>query len=144
MKKKNKEAKRTIKYLLQKNEMFSNKIIQIDKHLNILSMNPDYVIARFSRLGLINPEEELTDLDKAMLLDNLISMCDCDNKNYNYHIEDEFIRIGFKTDQFETGHCHNKWGSLMSDDYFGFGNEPTSLYDDYVDETNDLKHNRKK
>ena len=141
--KKKKAPKRTIEMLLQKNQLLNDEIVEINKHLNILSTNPDYIIARFTRLGLIEHDENLTDLDKAMLMCNLINMCDSNKQYYNNHIEEEFIRIGFQTDMFETGHCHNKWGSLMSDDYFGFGNEPTSIYDDYVDDINDLKHKQK-
>ena len=123
-----------IKNLLKKYGLYSGKISEINYHLNILDYNAEQLVMRLARNGLIVLPQNLSEEVLVKIVLDLILKCDINNPDYDPKIDEEMIRIGMKTDQFYGGHNHNIWANgMFHDDGFGFGTEPTSIYDDYID-----------
>ena len=114
--------------LLKKYNLYDERIKNINYHLDIFTLDAEYLV--FKVLGIKN----LTEKELANILLELINKCDMKNPYYDAKIDEEMTRIGIGTDKFYGGHNHNIWNNNnFSDDGFGFGTEPTSLYDDYID-----------
>lgn len=132
-----KYKKLIIENLLKKYGLYSEEIKNIDFHMNILKSDAKELVARLSRDGLVSLEIELTEEELAKLILELMLKCDVNNPNYNTKLDEEMTRIGMKTDHFLGGHNKNIWNNgFFEDDGFGFGTEPTSIYDDYIDSQN--------
>ena len=127
----------TVKNLLKKYDFLDKEVVVLNNQLGILGHEANYLLLKLSRSGVITlPSNfsEISELEVATLILELIKRCDVNNPNYNKTIAEEMIRIGFETSKFYGGHNHNKWNTgTFQDDGFGFGTEPLSLYDDYID-----------
>ena len=104
--------------LLEKYNLYTKQILEINYHMSILDKDANYVVMKV--LGLSNlPEKEL-----AELVYGLILKCDAKNNEYDSRIDEEMIRIGLSTNLFYGKKIKN-W----TDD----NSQVTSLYDDFQD-----------
>lgn len=125
-----KENVRKIKVsdLLRKYNLNTKQVYNILYHLNIGGCDSDLLV--YSILKQSNLSEE----ELAKTIYDLILKCDDSTVDYDKNLDEEITRFGTRASAFNGGHCHNKWNNgMFEDDGFGFGTEPTSLYDDYVD-----------
>ena len=126
-----------VKDLLGKYGLLDKNILLLGDSLGVLSKEAEYLLLKLFMCGLIKMPPELSksnELEIAALISELIKKCDADSADFDENLYIEMNRIGFKTDKFYGGHNHNKWNTgTFEDDGFGFGTEPLSLYDDYVD-----------
>ncbi len=117
-----------IRELLKKQKLLTKKILLVNYHMNLLNCDV---------LELTNKIPALKDKSQEELSNfivNIFNRCDQDSPNYDSKLDLEMTRFGMKTDMFIGGHCKNIWSyDTFSDDYYGFGDEVTSIYDDYID-----------
>ena len=117
-----------VRDLLNKQNLITKKIINIDYHMSLLRYDVDELKIRIPELKE-KSEQEIIDF----ILD-LYDKCDSTSPNYDAQFDEQITRMSLKADVFAGGHNHNIWNNgTFHDDGFGFGSEPTSIYDDYVD-----------
>lgn len=118
----------TVEKLLKKYKLYTKSIIEINRILNVMWCDADYLA--FKVAGATG----LTEKQLAELIYKLILKSDVTNPEYDAKINEEMIRVGFRTNIFPGGQNHNKWNNgLFEDDCFGFGRTATDLYDEYQD-----------
>jgi len=126
-----------VREFLIKNNVLNQEIGNVDFHMNLLNIDLDELKRRIPKLKEKNEQE---------LLDYIIQIykkCDSSNPEYDTNLDEQMVKIGLRLfDTIPGPYNRNKWNTgLFEDDGFGFGTEPTSLYDDYIDKTNDLENN---
>ena len=121
-----------VKDFLSENNALSDEIRNVDYHMSLLYVDLD---------DLKNKIPELKDKNDQELLEYILwiyKVCNASDPEYDSEVDANMVRIGLKTDVFPGGHSHNKWSTgTFADDGYGFGDEPTSIYDDYVDSENE-------
>ena len=115
-----------IKDLLRKNNLLTKEISIVNYHMNLLNCDVEELKARIPKLRDKNDQEIIN------YIIDIFDKCDQNSANYDSKIDEEMTRIGMKTDVFYGRHCNSKW-NRDTDDYYGFGNEITSEYDNYID-----------
>ena len=129
-------SKKTVKTVLRKNNLYDENLGKIDYHMNILNSDAKRLISKISGEGIFADVEKLSELEKAKLLLKLIKKCDANSEEYDEDLDKEMTRFGLElNDNISIGKTPSKWnnGGMFEDDGFGFGTEPTSIYDDYMD-----------
>ena len=120
--------------LLRKNNLITKEISIVNYHMNLLNCDVEELKIKIP---------ELRDKSKEEIINYIIDIfdkCDQNSPNYDSDLDTEMTRLGMKTDVFNGGHCKSMWKSdTFADDYYGFGNELTSIYDDYIDSTPNQK-----
>jgi len=121
--------------LLRKYGLLSKEIVDINYHMNALHCDVKHLKSIVPELFDKNGEE------LALCIKEIFDKCDSSNPEYDAKLDEEMTRMGLKTDVFYPGYNHNKWNNgMFEDDGFGFGTEPSSLYDDYIDSMSDEEH----
>lgn len=114
--------------LLRKNNKLTKEIKNINFHFNLLTCDLEYFKMKIPALRDKSNEEI------ANFVVEVFNKCDSSKEEYDYKLDEEMTRIGLRTDVFNGRYTHNKWDEeLFEDDNFGFGQEITSIYDDYID-----------
>ena len=118
----------TVKDFLRKYNVLSKEISNVDFHMNLLNVDLEELKLRIPELKGKNDQEVLK------YLSLIFKKCDSSSPEYDSKLDEEMVRIGLRTDKFYGGHNNNIWNNgMFHDDGFGFGAEPTSIYDDYTD-----------
>ena len=125
--------KGTIGALLDDYGLMSDYIKNINIHLEVLGQFVDLFKQYFPSLSEKNDEE------LATIIVDMIKKCDGLSPLYDPDIDRQMVRFGLGTGRYKGGHNSNKWyrETPFSDDYYGFGNAPTSIYDDFMDLSNE-------
>ena len=80
---------------------------------------------------------ELSGKDSQVILDFILGIykkCYGSNPEYDGEFDMEMVILGLKMDEPYGGHNHNIWNNgMFEDDGFGFGNEPVTMYGDYIE-----------
>lgn len=117
-----------VKDFLRKYNVLSKEISNVDFHMNLLNVDLEELKRRIPELKDKNDQEVL----KYISL--IFKKCDSSSPEYDSKLDEEMVRIGLRTDKFYGGHNNNIWNNgMFHDDGFGFGTEPISIYDDYID-----------
>ena len=123
-----KDKKITVSNLLNKYDLYTKQVVNVIYHLNIRSCNASEFVYTFTK------KSNLTEEEMAKEIYNLIIRCDENSKSYDSKLDEEITRYGTRSNVFYGGHNKNIWNNgMFEDDGFGFGTEPTSIYDDYID-----------
>ena len=123
-----KENKITVHKLLNKYNLYTKQIGIVIYHLNIKNCNASDLVYTFTK------KSGLTEEEMGKEICNLIIRCDENSKSYDSKLDEEITRYGTRSNVFYGGHNKNIWNNgMFEDDGFGFGTEPTSIYDDYID-----------
>lgn len=118
-----------VRELLKKYNSLTEEMEATDYHMRLLK-------DKINDLKIKIPElREKSEEEIVNYFIDVYQKCDASNPEYDLDLDIEMTRIGLRTDDFWGGHSH----STYCDD-FGVGNPTTSLYDDYVDLTNDEEH----
>lgn len=123
-----------IRKLLTKHGVMSEKIENIDYHMNLLQYDITVLKNLFPDFKKTKEEEIV------QFILEIFQKCDADNDKYDANLDEMITRYTLQTDNIYGPRKTYKWdnGGLINDDGFGFGQDPFS--DEYykmIDKEND-------
>jgi hypothetical protein len=137
-------AKKNIKDMSVKNFLGKDKceaLKGLNLHIGILKANIGDFISKMPELKNASPQE------LADFFATLPEKCNSESSEYDFKLYKEVARICLGS--IRGPHNHNVFNTFnpngegtFEDDHFGFGTNPTSLYDDFVDIENERSMHR--
>ncbi len=91
--------KKRVKTILSQNNIDDKDLVRIDYHMNILSSNAENLIKKLTSEGIISDVEEMSELEIAKLLANLIKKCDISSENYDRKLDEEMTKFGLRLEE---------------------------------------------